>query len=487
MKKVNFRFWQNPRFRYGSVSTLLVCLFFAVLVALNGVFTTLEKRNGWRVDYSFNALTTHSEATTRILDALPHPVHIYALFERNEEDLPLMELLDRYAAASPLVTWEQTSASLNPTLLTRFRGDTSDNAVTSNSLIVYCEATDRFRVLSPENFVSLTVDYETGSFTSANYTYESEITAAIDYVTRATIPVVYVIQGHDELDANTSAVLSSLLMNNHYDVRYAPLSSIELNAEDLVMFLAPVRDLTDSELTEITDFTAQGGSILFACDYSDPLVSMPNYTALLRSYGFLPLEGVVVASREEPDTYYEGNRTILLPDMYATDVTLDLLLNGANTLLMSTARAFEIPETTDNTLTVEPMLVSGEKSYLRGLSTTSTSLEKQEGDLTGPFALALQARRFSPSGDVSRAIMLGSTTLLTSDYFHAMTHSQEFIIRMMDYLLDSSASNLGIMARAAIRPQLSAESVTMGSIMLVALPLAVLAAALLILYPRRHL
>ena len=34
---------------------------------------------------------------------------------------------------------------------------------------------------------------------------------------------------------------------------------------------------------------------------------------------------------------------------------------------------------------------------------------------------------------------------------------------------------------------LSAEALTLGSVMLVMLPLAVLAAALLILYPRRHL
>ncbi len=486
MKKIDLRFWRNPRFRYGSLSTLLLCVALAALLAVNGVFTALEKRNGWRVDYSFNALTTHSEATTTILAKLPHPVHIYALFERGNEDLPLMELLDRYAAASPLVTWEQTSASLNPTLLTRFQGSTAENSVTADSLIVYCEETDRFRVLSPENFISLAVDYETGAFTNARYTYESEITAAIDYVTRETIPVVYMVQGHDELNADTAATLGDLLHKNHYDVRYTTLAKADLAPADLVVFLAPVRDLTDSELAKVTDFAAAGGSLLFACDYSDPLGKMPNYTALLRSYGFLPMEGVVVASREEKDTYYEGNPTILLPEMLATDVTLDLLLNGTTTLLLSTARAFEMPAGADANLTVEPLLQSSEKAYLKTLTSTSTSLLPQADDPTGPFALALQARRFSPTGDVSRAVMLGSTALLTSDYFHAMTHSQEFIIRLMDYLLGSS-TDLNIMARAALRPQLSAESVGLGSAMLVALPLMVLAAALFILYPRRHL
>ena len=67
-----------------------------------------------------------------------------------------------------------------------------------------------------------------------------------------------------------------------------------------------------------------------------------------------------------------------------------------------------------------------------------------------------------------------------------MTHAQEFIIRTMEYLVDSAASNLHIMARAAVRPGLSADALTLGSLLLVALPLAVLGAAIIILYPRRH-
>ena len=42
------------------------------------------------------------------------------------------------------------------------------------------------------------------------------------------------------------------------------------------------------------------------------------------------------------------------------------------------------------------------------------------------------------------------------------------------------------MAKAALRPQLSVESVTMGSVLLVALPLLVVTAALLVLWSRRN-
>lgn len=487
MKKPNFSFLRDAKFRYGSLSTALLCLGLAVLIALNGLFTVLEKRYGWRVDYSFNSITSHSQTTEAVLDALDTPVHIYALYEKGNEDLLLFELLDRYAAASGFVTWEQAPLSLHPALLTRFAGSTADNTVTADSLVVYCEKTDRFRVLDAADFLSLSIDYDAGTYSYDKLTYESSITSAIAYVTQETVPVVYMVQGHDELDANATAVLEDFLLGNHYDVRYSSLGSMTLSPDDLLVFMAPVRDLTDSELRIVTDFTSQGGSLLFACDYSDPIASMPNYQALLRSYGFLPKEGVVVAAKEDKSTYFEGNRTVLLPDMQPTEITLDLMLNGTTTLIMSTARAFETPAATDTALTVSPMLLSGEGSYLHGLSSTSTSLAKQAGDEEGPFALALEAYRFSDTGDVSRAVIIGSTATLTNDYYYSMTHAQEFIIRVMEYLVDSAASNLDIMARAAIRPALSAEALTAGSMLLTLLPLCVVAAAFLILYPRRRL
>ena len=485
MKKLNFAFLRDPKFRYGSLSTALLCVAIAALIALCGLFTALEKKYGWRVDYSFNAITSHSEGTEAILAELEYPVHIYALYERGDEDLLLFELLNRYAAASDLVTWEQAPLSLNPTFASRFASASADQTVTADSLIVFCPETERFRVLNAADFLTLSIDYDAGTWSYDKLTYESSITSAIAYVTQERIPVVYMVQGHDELDENTAATLSDFLRGNHYDVRFAALADISPLPGDLLVFLAPVRDLTDTELSIVTDFTRQGGALLFACDYTDPVAAMPNYRALLRSYGFLPLEGVVVAAKEDKSGYFEGNRTVLLPQMQPTDVTFDLMMNGATTLIFSTARAFETPATTDNSLTVTPMLLSGEGSYLRSVS-GSTSLAKQAGDPEGPFPVALEAYRFSDTGDVSRAVILGSSAALTSEYYYSMTHAQEFILRLMEYLTDSAASNLHIMARTAVRPGLSADALTLGSLLLVALPLTVLGAALIILYPRRH-
>lgn len=487
MKKTTF--WKNPRFRYGGLSTIILCLLLAALVAANFLFSSLEKKNGWRVDCSFNGITTQSETTLQILEQLPYPVHIYALFPKGQEDAPLMELLDRYAAASSLVTWEQTDITLNPGLLTRFQSSTGETDVSNDSLIVYCEETGRWKVLSPGDFVSLSLDYESGAFTYAGYAYESRITSAINYVTQEKIPRVLMLQGHGELTEDETTVFAELLEANNFEVTYFSFADKDttLQPDDMVAILSPLRDLTDEELETLTAFAGKGGSFLFTCDYTDPVSSMPNYQALLRSYGFLPKEGLVIASAEEPNSYYSDMRIALIPTMLSTDVTYELVSTGTDTLLLVGSRAFEMPEQSDRNLDVSAVLSTGYKAYLRNLSTGDlNSLEQTDEDELGPFALGLQASRTTTEGYISRAFVLGCSTLLTDSQVHAMTDSQEFILRMAEYLLNTEPTDLGIMAKSALRPQLSVESVTLGSLLLVALPLTVLAVAFIVLWPRRN-
>lgn len=188
------KFTISPRLRYGAMSTAIVALVIAALILINLAATNLETRYGWRGDFSFNAVTTQSETTKQILHDLKRPVKIYALFERGEEDQPLLELLNRYSAASDMVTWEQTPPSLNPLLLTRFSSSTTN--VSAQNLIVYCEETNRYRVLTATDFVTLSVDTDSGSYNVSGLAYEQQITSAIAYVTRDTVPTLHIATGH---------------------------------------------------------------------------------------------------------------------------------------------------------------------------------------------------------------------------------------------------------------------------------------------------
>ena len=475
------------RRRTRHFSAVLLIALAVSLAAMNIGAEQLEKRNGWRVDYSFNSISTHSAVTRDTLEHLEHPVQMFALFRKGDEDAPLTELLDRYAAASDKVSWQQLDPSLNPALISRFSTETETPG--ENSLIVFCEDTGRWRILGPEDYVSLSMDTETGEYTYSGWTYERSITNAIAAVTREQVPKVVIIQGHGELDGETVAHFDGLLTANRFEVVYADLTSPDYTPDsgDMLVFFSPQKDLNEEEMNKVKAFAEQGGSFLFTCDYADPVTRMPGYAALLRSYGFIPLQGIVMAGKAASGTYYNGNRMYLLPEMCSTDLTMDLLGSGANHILLPGCRGFEEPEDTDRNLIVTALLKSGEGSYLKQITGTETNLEKAEGDVEGPFVLALQARRITGEGYVSRACVIGCSGALVNEQVYAMTDVQQLIVRMAEFLLNLEASDLEIMAKEAIRPALGTGSIGPGAVLLAALPAAVLLAALLVLARRRRL
>ena len=456
---------------YGSMPLLVVLLVTASLVLLSVVADRAEKREGWRADYSFNSFATHSDTTKELLRDMQHDVHIWALFRKGNEDAELLELLDRYAAENHRIIWEQADPAMNPELVVRF-SDTME-APEENGLIIWCEDTGRWRLLDTTDYVHYGFDLEAGELSYDGLIYEQSITKAIYYVTREKVPKIVVMQGHNERDKSLLTSFETLATLNHYEVMYRDLGDAEYtpDPQDLLVFFSPQQDLTESELKKAEEFARQGGSFLFTRDHFVNIAEMPNFKSLLWVYGFECLDGVVYADKNAEDTYYE-NVTWLLPDMCSTDITVSLILAGKNQTFLPNSTAFTAPPEDDTNISV--VLQSGETSRLGGT----------DGP-TGPFALALQSRRWI-EGQLSRAFIIGNSEALYDTEVLNSSDSPWLLIRTLEFLLDLEASDLDIMERDAVRPSLGVGSVRTGSILLTALPAAVLLAALLVLVRRRR-
>ena len=475
---------RTGKWKYGSVSALMLAMVLVALIALNAGVYALEKKKGWRLDFSFNGILSQSAETKAVLEKLESPVEIYALFRKSTESefsgaVEIRELLDKYAASSELVTWKQVDPVLEPVLMQRF---TTENAAPAeNNLVVFCKKTGRFRIVSGEDLMSQGYNEETGYYEYNQLNYEHGITSAIAYVVRERIPQAVVVQGHGGFGEDDLRYFRELLEYNQYEVVFQDLKDSEYTPDpaDLLIFFCPEKDLNDRELEKLMEFAGKGGSFLFVCEYisNDPMRTMSNYQTLLRSYGFVPRKGLVVADVNAPDTYYESV-TDLVPEICSTDITLNMLAGGSRDLVLPKATAFEEPEEADRYLSVDTVLRSGDTAVLKDSG--------QDEEPAGPFPLALQARRITADGYLSRAFIIGDSGVLTSEYLYAQTDSMEFTVRVADYLLDTGESSLQIMPKEISRPGLKTESSGLGSLLLVALPLSVLFAALLVLGPRKN-
>lgn len=477
--------FQQPKWRHGKLSALLTAGFLTVCVLVNAGVMALEEEYGWRRDFSFNGYATTSEETKEILDRLESDVELYLLYQSGSEDEQVLQVLNRYAVLSGRVTVLPTDIAKNPGILTRFQGDL-DTALEADTVIVNCPATGRYKVLSYNDFFTQGYDMESGSFVVEGLAYEKRLTEAIVYVTQEDIPTVGLLQGHGELTAAELANLLDFLTSNNYEcVTVSLAEGGTLEGIDLLLIADPQKDLGDAEISLIDAFTQAGGSLFVIRDYTDPIDGMPNYMALLKSYGVIPLPGVVVAGEEDMGSYY-GERIYLLPYMVEMDMTLPLISSGMDVLLLAGACAFETPGEPSQSLTVGTVLKTGGHAYLRNPADGKNTIDKQEGDREGELSLALFAHRMHATGNVSRLFAIGNSSVFTDEYVYQRTFNEEFIMQLMGQLLPQKSVSLEIMSSSAFRPALTVGSQAAGVALVVAAPLLVLAAALCVLLPRRN-
>lgn len=485
MKKFLARL-REPRWRHGRLNVLLLTVFLAVCVLVNAGVKSLEDEYGWAKDLSFNSYATTGEETAEVLSRLENDVEIYLLYQSGAVDSQLLALLSRYAVLSDRISILETDIARNPGILTRFEGD-ADHPLEADTVIVHCPATGRYQLLNyAHDFINYGYNMDSGAFEASGLSYEKNLTEAIAYTAQNRVPVVGLLQGHGELNEDALAVLISFLRSNHYDCRTVDLiRGDELDGVDLLLIAAPQKDLSDAEAEQIGLFSQNGGHLFVMRDYTDPLDGMPNYLALLASYGVRPLPGVAVADVSDTGGYYE-EPLYLVPYMEPLDLTAQLIQNGMDLLLMPAASAFETPAEPTETLSTAVVLKTGPTGYLRSLTDGADTIEKQPGDIEGEIPVALYAHRMHANGNVSRLFATGSTATFTQEYLYQRAYSEEFLITVLGALVPEKTVALDIMASAALRPALAVGSKTIGIVLTLALPMLVAIAGLCVLLPRRN-
>lgn len=480
-------FARRRHLRQRAVNTLLcvLCAAACVLAVMAGDY--IESRYDTQLDYSFNSITTQDTATLNLLDSLTRDVRIYAVFSDGSEDSQLISLLNRYQARTGHLTWSQENLTRNPLLLQLASSYADDSAVSSDCLIIQCEETGRTRVLTAMDYIEYSYNSTLGDYEITGWTYEKSISEAILYVTADELPRMQILTGHGELEESATTVLEDYLISANYDVqRISLLTDGAPDAEYPLMILSPVKDLSAGELDMLTQYVQQGGDLFITVSYTDP-DELPNFYALYRLYGFEPIPGLVLEDESRTDMYYESIPN-LIPTMLSTDATGTLVAGEADMVIMAGARAFETPTQQETGLSVYVALESSENAYIRTLGEGSTvSIARQEDDRTGPFALALCASRSFDGGHLSRAFIIGNDSMFLDEWMYSYTYSGELLLQVSQYLQGKAPVNLDIIARPAVREQLSVQNATAPVILLTLLPLLIAVLAVGILLPRRHL
>ena len=398
MSRIGYAANSKPYGRARAVLTAAVLAAFAVLITL--ISERLESGFGLHWDLTQNRVYSISEATKNVLALLDEDLTIYTVYPAGNEDVTIGELLRRYEMESRRVKVKNVDPIRNPLFTRQFE---DGGAVENNSIVVaYDGEAGDYRVIKPQNLYEWNLKgdrlYATG------LAAEQRVTSAILSLAGGVRRRVFFVEGHGEKTTRELYYLNGLLENDDYLVSdyHLVYNDTALKEDDLLLFAAPMRDLTDEETGILDNFLKNGGRAIFYIDIFAP--ELPNFSRVLDAFGLGLRPELVV----EADADFFINDSVILAPAIDDHPATQMLREAGTVPVMPRCRSVSITPTKD--ISNAPLFGTSPKSYGK-TNPLSMSLEKEAGDSDGPFILAAAAENADTK---SRIALFGSTDFISS-------------------------------------------------------------------------
>ena len=334
--------------KHGSYSVGLTVLVIAIVIVFNLVIGQIPEayRN---LDMSSTKIYEISDTTKDLLSGLNDKVDMKVLAVKKDTDDRIKTFISKYAALSDKINVEWIDPVLHPSALTEYNAS-------ENTIVVSCEATGKTTTIS----------------------------FAVNYVTSDVQKTIYKVSGHGE--AELSSTVTDLMSKNNYTLTELNLLMADSIPDDcdLLLMNAPTNDLSENEVTLLTNYLAAGGKVM--CLLGDTsLTDFPNLASVLKVYGIEGVDGYIA----DPTRCYQNQPYYIFPQL---NVSGDLA-NGISSqmVLLTNAHGMTLTDPTRDTITTSAFMETSENGYA-----VTESEQKQ-----GTYELGVVATETISSGDDS--------------------------------------------------------------------------------------
>ena len=357
----------------GSYSIIITAVVLAILIAVNVLVsalpTTLTK-----YDISSTKLYSITSNTKVVVNALEEDVTIYWIVQSGEEDAVIENLLNKYDSLSDHISVVKKNPDVYPTFAEQY----TDETVQNNSLVVECG--ERSRFIGYDDIYVQEADMYSYSY-NTSFDGEGAITSAIDYVVTEDLPQLYVLEGHGEQELPST--FSDQIEKENIEVNILSLLTVDEIPEeaDCILIYAPSSDISTEEKDMLSEYTKNGGKLMVVAGPVED-GSLDNLYSLLSDYGVEPCEGIVVESDRE---HYTLQPYVLLPDMNSDEIT-DSLIDEHYYAIMPISLGLDVSGA-DSSVTT--LMTTSDTSFSKIAGYDLETYEKEDGDIDGPFAVAV--------------------------------------------------------------------------------------------------
>ena len=357
----------------GSYSLIITAVVLAILIAVNVLVSALPA-SLTKYDISSAKLYSITSNTKVVVNALEEDVTIYWIVQSGEEDAVIENLLSKYESLSDHISVVKRNPDVYPTFAEQY----TDETVQNNSLVVECG--DRSRFIGYDDIYVQEADIYSYSY-NTSFDGEGAITSAIDYVVTEDLPQLYLLEGHGEQEL--PATFRDQVEKENIELNTLSLLTVDEIPEeaDCIMIYAPTSDISAEEKDMLAEYTKNGGKLLVA---AGPVAegSLDNLYSLLSDYGVEPCEGIVVEADRE---HYTRQPYVLLPDMASHAIT-DSLIEEHYYPNMPISLGLDVSGAES---AVTPLMTTSDTSFSKIAGYDLDTYEKEDGDIDGPFAVAV--------------------------------------------------------------------------------------------------
>lgn len=454
--------------RGGSYSLAVTAVVLAILVAVNILVSALPKTLTQR-DISSTKLYSITSNTKVVVNALDQDVTIYWIVQSDEEDDVIENLLGKYESLSEHIKVIKKNPDVFPTFAQQYTSE----AVQNNSLVVECG--ERSRFISYSDIYLYDTNLSSYSY-DVSFDGEGAITSAIDYVVNEDQPRIYVLEGHGE--AELPSAFSGQIEKDNIELSGFSLLTADAVPEDTdgILIYAPSSDISTQEKDLLTEYVSGGGKLLVMAGPTED-GTLTNLYSILADYGVETADGVVVDTDREHFAFQAPY--VLLPDLADSEIT-EPLIEESYYAIMPISQGLLVEDAD----AVTPLLTTSELSFSKAAGYALSSYEKEEGDVDGPFTLAV-----SVAAENEGEIIWFASSHFLDEMYNAYSSGAN-----LDLAMNALSSVIGESEAVAIRSKsLNYDYLTISNfassflktVMIAVFPLAYLGVGIFVIVERR--
>ncbi len=468
------------RLRSGAYSTVLAVVVIAIVLLLNLFVSELDLN----LDLTAENRYTLTDDTVGVLEGLKDEITIYFLAQEESQDNAktiVEKILNQYGDF-PKVNVEVR----DPVIYPQFAAEYTDAEIQSNDVIVVNEGNERSQYISTDEIYLREMDYATYS-ESVSLDAEGQLTAAIQNVSSENATKMYALSDHNEIPIGAEFgkfLKKANVQTETLSTMAAESGPVETIPEDCDVLLVngPEHDLMEQETTMIREYLDNGGKAIFTLRYTQN--ELTNYKSLINYYGVDVVDGVVC---ETEGKYYRAPYEIVNPSMNQEHEIMQGL-PADKFLLIPQPKGLLMAQGQRGSLTVEDLIATSDEAYSK-VNMSSTVIEEEEGDVSGPLHLAIAATDLFKDFE-TKVVVFGGGLMFSEDFFTTgQFNNGEIFLKATQWLTGNKGSTLVVPPRGLAETYLTIPAPTRRNLSIVTIaiiPIGMLLLGFGIWYVRRR-